>query len=186
MRNLARVMLAVAVMAVVPLSASVGIVAVVDFESHSASATYGITPAGAVGFRDSGIAFHVREFTSSTGATTAGMARIVATAAGHVLELNNVLLSVQTSGLSAPVTEVVIEYVDMGGQENLRVNGTALLSGDLQSFAPAVTPGVELFMTRVSIPGGVRGKLLLRGRIQSFDLGGQELRIDNIVFRSCD
>jgi hypothetical protein len=75
----------------------------------------------------------------------------------------------------------------MGSSSNVRsdepanqpLHGSAMQIGTLDAFAPGVAPGVELFVTRVAIPGGTRGKILIRGSLKTVGLGGQELFIDN-------
>jgi len=163
------------------------ILGVIDFESHPAGAVYGspALPSGSLAFTESGVPFRLRTFTSTAGASSYNAARISSSAAGQSLELNNVMLAADFSAFNGEVNEVVIEYVDLGGQENLRVNGSSLQTGDLGAFVSAVSPGVELFVTRVAIAGGVRGKLLLRGRVDQLEIGGQEFFIDNIRWSAC-
>src|SRR4029079_3374402 len=70
-------------------------------------------------------------------------------------------------------------YLDLGGTENLAVNGSAVFVGDIAAAPPAIG-GVAVSVTAGPVPGGTRGTVVLTGNITSLRIGGQELWIDNI------
>ena len=94
----------------------------------------------------------------------------------HILNTNNVTFLFKNTG--TPITDVTFEYLDMGGTENLSVNGV-LHSGELKA-APATLGGVNVTVNEVPITGGKKGTVKLNGSIQNFSIGGQEFFLDNI------
>lgn len=163
------------------------VLGLVDFESHSPTASYGspvLTP-GSIAFSESGVPFRVNEFNIPGGGSSFNFARISVAPTGQSLELNNVMLMLDFSPVPSSISEVSMEYRDLGGSENLQVNGSAVQIGNLETFSASVAPGVELYLTRTPIPGGVRGKMLIRGTISAIALGGQEFFIDNLRWSSC-
>jgi hypothetical protein len=94
----------------------------------------------------------------------------------HILNTNNVTFLFKNTG--TPITDVTFEYLDLGGTENLSVNGV-LHSGDLTA-APANLGGVNVSVSQVPITGGKKGTVKLNGSIQNFSIGGQEFFLDNI------
>lgn len=101
---------------------------------------------------------------------------------GNVLNTNNVCVDFNFSGKN--VQEVTIEYIDMGGVENLWVNG-AMYVGEL-SAAPATLGGATVTVTPSSIPGGNKGKVKIKtatGYIYTFWIGGQEFYLDNLCYQ---
>lgn len=170
--------------------AHAAILGFIDFESHPAGAVYGhpSIPPGSLAFMEAGVPVRVDNFTLASGGTTYDSARINVSATGQSLELNNVLLSMDFSAFHGTVKEITLEYQDLVGEKNLRVNGGPLHTGNLTSFPSSIAPGVELYYTRIPIPGptiGTRGKLVLHGVIEKLELGGQEFFIDNILWSSC-
>lgn len=80
----------------------------------------------------------------------------------------------------ANVTEVGFEFADLGGFENLSVNGSPVYVGELKD-APD-PPGVTLNVNTVPMPGGEMGTAVLQGEIETLLVGGQEFFIDHICF----
>jgi hypothetical protein len=79
------------------------------------------------------------------------------------------------------VGEVSLQYVDLGGEENLSVNGEPILELDKLSSVPTnIAPGVTAHVTEKPITGGVRGSLVLEGPIEFLQIGGQEFAIDDV------
>lgn len=175
----------VAVCATVAVQAAV--LSVIDFESHAPTASYG-SPAHAPGslvFKDGDVAFVIDEFTLPGGGKSFNAARIVAGNTGQALELNNVVLRADFGSFASMPHEITLEYRDLGGSENLRVNGGSLHSGDLGGFSSGIAPGVDMFVTRTAISGGYKGKILLRGAVETLEIGGEEFVIDNLRVDGC-
>lgn len=162
----------------------------VDFEPPLAAGTHYGTPAGqAPGtliFNSQGIDVRVRDFAFIGGGGAFGEAGIdVAPATfgmGQVMAVNNINLEFDFSGLGAPVTEVTLDYRDLGGFENLAINGqpAPAFAGELNA-APSPMGGVALsFAPPVTVTGGKTGSLKATGPIAQLQVGGQEFWIDNV------
>lgn len=81
------------------------------------------------------------------------------------------------------VTEVEFDWLDLGGDENLAVNGGPLYVGDI-AFAPAaIAPGVTFSTTITGVAGGKKGTARLTGPVTEFTIGGQEFWHDNMCIR---
>jgi len=99
--------------------------------------------------------------------------------AGRAMAMNNVVNKYDIGSAAGTVAQVTFEYVDLGGDENLLVNGGPLQIGDLHTFVnPA--PGVTISVATFPIPGGLRGEVTLTGDVQVLVVGGQEFAIDEI------
>ena len=86
--------------------------------------------------------------------------------------------------LSEQVIEVSFDYIDNGGNNNLSVNGTAVvIASDLYHMSSAIAPGVtlEVDTSGLSYTGGT---VWLNGPIDSFYVGGGEFAMDNICFKT--
>ncbi|MFI0606278.1 MAG: hypothetical protein ACH37Z_00100 [Anaerolineae bacterium] len=162
----------------------------VDFEPPLAVGTRYGTPAGqAPGtliFNSHGIDVRVRDFVFTGSGGTFGEAGIEPAPAtfgmGQVMAVNNINLELDFSGLGAPVTEVALDYLDMGGFENLTVNGqpAAIYAGEL-SAAPSPIGAVALsFAPPVMVVGGKTGRMTATGPIAQLQVGGQEFWIDSL------
>lgn len=115
-----------------------------------------------------------------------GFARIEAAPAsfgtGKVVNTNNVCLEFDFSAKS--VKEASIEFQDMGGTENLWVNGAAY-SGELTA-APATLGGANVSVASSPMPGGKTGKVTVKsttGNIKTLRIGGQEFHLDNLCYQ---
>ncbi|MCP4570977.1 MAG: T9SS type A sorting domain-containing protein [bacterium] len=99
----------------------------------------------------------------------------------RVMHLNNFSNVYEISALAVPVIEVTFEYVDLGGMENLQVNGATLHIGDLHTFPAAVAPGVTMSVVTTPVGiDGLYGQATLTGDVQTLLLGGQEFWVDNV------
>jgi concanavalin A-like lectin/glucanase superfamily protein len=160
--------------------------ACVDFEPPIAVGTqYGAPagqPSGTVVITTNAIAVAVADFEVG-GNTFFDSASVVAAppalGTGQVLQVNNISLDVDFSALPFAVGEVRFDYLDLGGTENLGVNGSSVFAGELAS-APASVGGVAVSVTASPVAGGTRGTVVLTGSVTSLRVGGQELWIDNI------
>jgi hypothetical protein len=103
----------------------------------------------------------------------------VALGTGQALRVNNISLDVDLSALPFAAREVRVDYLDLGGTENLGVNGSSVFVGDLAS-APPTLGGVAVSVNASPVTGGTRGTVVLSGVVSSLRIGGQELWIDNI------
>lgn len=104
---------------------------------------------------------------------------------GNILLINNINMSFDFSQLPFAVTTVQLGFVDMGGTENLFVNGSPY-QGELTS-APASLGGANVHVTATQVPppaSGKHGTLTLRGNVHDFWIGGQEFAIDNVCLNS--
>jgi len=100
--------------------------------------------------------------------------------ANLVMGINNVCNRYEIGTLGLVTAAVKFEYADLGGMENLQVNGATLFIGELNSMPPNVAPGVTMSVTTVGVPGGLRGEVTLLGDVHQLWVGGQEFFIDNI------
>lgn len=95
------------------------------------------------------------------------------------LRFNNIDLSFDFSSWGTLPTTIKLSYVDLGGIENLSVNGSPVFIGDIWA-APAVLGGVNVVVTANPIPGGREGTVTLIGKVKYFRIGGQEFWIDDL------
>ncbi len=154
--------------------------ATVDFETLPGGtkygASYGNLPGDVVLSQD-GILVSVEEFFlgTFTGFVKAEVGGIYADFFPTTsLELNNISLHFDFSGVGFNVTSVDVEYKEFGGTNNVAVNGYTVHEVDPLTDLPAVvSPGITS-----SVNNGI---LTLAGDIDSFQIGGQELVIDNIT-----
>jgi hypothetical protein len=131
----------------------------------------------------SGIAISVHEFTLLNGSTTFNEASIdvapVAFGSNQSLRLNNINVEFDFTGIGALVREVDFEFLDLGGHENLSVNGSPMFVGELSSIGGPLN-GVTTSVVSTPVSGGQAGRVVLTGTIESVRIGGQELWIDNL------
>ncbi len=98
------------------------------------------------------------------------------------LSVNNIDLRFDFSGLGFNVTQVTVDFREFSGINDFRVNdGVNHVVGTFSDLPSEVSPGV--FATVAAHPNitDVEVITLTGASIQSFQLGGQELVIDNIV-----
>jgi hypothetical protein len=156
----------------------------VDFGPPPALLTEYGTPVGqspgAPAFTQSGIPVFVDTFQWGGGGTTFGSARIEAASAGfgtgQVIRVNNINLEFDLAAAPGPV--VTFAFLDLGGIENLTVNGIRHL-GEFTT-APTSLGGVTVSVAVTPVPGGKRGKVTLTGNVQKLGIGGQELWLDDV------
>lgn len=95
------------------------------------------------------------------------------------LRFNNIDIHFDYSAWGALPTLVTFDYVDLGGEENLSVNGSPVFIGDIWA-APPVLGGVNVMVSRNPMPGGFFGTVKLDGVVKYFRVGGQEFWIDDL------
>ncbi len=158
----------------------------VDFEPPLALGTQYGTPAGhapgTVVFTSNGIPVSVHDF-FFVGGSTFNFAEIAVApfpfSPGQSINTNNINLEFDFSGLSFEATALRLSYLDLGGNENLSINGSPLHIGEL-SAAPTPMGGVNVTVSTVAVPGGQRGNVSLSGTVQRLRIGGQEFWLDQV------
>lgn len=159
----------------------------VEFNVPAFGTVYGApvaTPPGAVVFVENAVPVSVHWFLDGGGGWQYNLARIefppVAFGVGQVARSNNINLGFSFGGVGFPVKTVTLEWLDLGGVENLSVNGSAIFVGELDT-PPAVLGGAAVTSAWVAVPGGQRGRLRISGaQIGRLMVGGQELWIDRV------
>jgi hypothetical protein len=163
--------------------------ACVDFEPPLAvGAQYGAAAGnvpGDVVFTTNGIPVTVWDFVWVGGGGTFGSATVEPATAtfgqGQVVNTNNVNLEFDFTGLGFTPREVTAEFLDMGGFENLAVNGPPVYAGELTA-APAPA-GFTINVATAPAPGGKTGTLTIGGPVKTLRIGGQEFWLDNVCAR---
>jgi hypothetical protein len=163
----------------------------VTFDALAAGTTFspatGVLP-GDVLFVENGITVTAHRFFFPGGGWGFGAA-IIANSLGapvnfdrqHICTENNINLRFDLSGLGLVVTRVTFHWLDMGGFENLRVDGAPLYIGELDAAPAAIAAGITYAVeAEVPVPGGKKGRSSLVGPVSSFAVGGQEFAIDSI------
>lgn len=154
--------------------------ATVDFEAVAVGtkygASYGHAPGDVVLGQD-GIAMSVEEFflgtfTGFIKAEVGGpYAQSFPTTA---LDLDNISVRFDFAGVGFEVTMVTVEYMEFGGGNNFAVNDYTIHEiSPMTNLPTAVAPGVT-----ATVDAGV---ITLVGDIDDFQIGGQELAIDNVI-----
>jgi hypothetical protein len=165
-------------------------VACVDFEPPLAAGTrYGAPVGNAPGDRvlvQNRIAMQVESFAFIAGGGTFDVASVDArplpNGSSQSLRSNNIALRFDFTKLPFSASRASFEFLDLGGFENLGVNGSAIVAGEL-SGAPPSLGGASVSVTTAPAPGGRTGTVQLAGGIQSLVVGGQELWIDQVCAR---
>lgn len=137
-------------------------------------------------FTGNGLTMTLQRFTQPGGSASFGGARVAPARFGHgagnVLRVNTTALLFESAG---PVAYAQFDYLDLGGIENFAVNGSTVRVDELRN-APAQVGGVQVSVSEspvVNAAGtmiGRHGRVVLRGKVGSFVVGGQELEIDNV------
>ena len=158
----------------------------VDFESLTLGATYGdgINAIGEVIFTENEIPVAVEYFEWNSGGTF-GTAEVQNAfsgfGTGQVMWTNNINLKFDFTQLDFPVHMVTFTYADLGGHENISVNGNPIYVGELDE-APNQN-GVTINVGLGNMPGGKMGYVTIAaisGTIESVLVGGQEFAIDDV------
>jgi hypothetical protein len=144
---------------------------------------------GATVFTTNGIRGSIHPFLLATGASLFEAARIeqppVFFGSGQAIRTNNITLEFDFGSLPFTPSEVMVAYLDLGGSENLAVNGTPspIFVGQLPA-APNPIGGAAITVTAAPVTGGTTGTLILRGPVKTLRIGGQEFWIDQVCARS--
>jgi hypothetical protein len=125
----------------------------------------------------------VEDFDWGTG-TTFNICRIDPAFGGfgfsHVGNTNNINLKFDFTSLGFTANRVEFEFADLGGTENISVNGQPVTVGELTAAPAAIAPGVSFHTMTIPITGGKEGMGILIGSVQTLVIGGQEFWLDNI------
>jgi hypothetical protein len=158
----------------------------VDFEVPLVVGTQYGTPAGQragdVIFTSDGIVVSVHDFMFTGGGGTFNVAQVdlaPALNASQTMRTNNITLGFDFGAVGFLPTRVQFEFLDLGGSEDLSVNGSTIFAGDI-SAAPATLGGATVTVSTTPAPGGKKGTVTLSGAIDRFMVGGQEFWIDNV------
>ena len=161
----------------------------VDFEPPLVLGTqYGSPvgqPPGAVITTNNNIPVSVHDFVFTSGGGTFNLAKIdkapVPFGNGQSIRTNNINLEFVLSGLGFQTSQVQFDFLDLGGFENISVNGNPvpIFAGEL-SKAPSSIGGVGVTVSTIPVAGGKKGTVTLKGIVDRLRIGGQEFWIDNV------
>ena len=109
--------------------------------------------------------------------------------AGKIMHLNNVSLIFDLSQYNT--NRVSFIFMDLGGDENLQVNGDTLyIVSSLRQIPSTAAPGVTCIIDSIGADtcdfGGLIGRVNLNGTINELLIAGQELWIDSLCIDVVD
>lgn len=157
----------------------------VHFESQIMGTPYGagINSIGDIIFVENGIPVSVEYFNWSGGGGMFGFCEIMDAAPftgfGNIMWTNNINLGFNLSGLGFYPQYIHFQFADLGGEENLIINGD-IRTGELTALDGMVVGGVLVEVNITSTSGGIKGEVELHGPVDFFQVGGQEFCIDNV------
>jgi hypothetical protein len=159
----------------------------VDFEPPLAAGTqYGQPvgqPNGTVIFTTNGIPVSIHDFVFAGGGGTFNLARIEVApqpfGSGQSIRTNNINLEFDFNGIGFTPSQVQFEFLDLGGSENISVNGSPVFAGEL-SAAPNPIGTVNIAVASTPVTGGKKGTVVLTGAVKTLRVGGQEFWIDQV------
>ena len=165
----------------------------VDFESRPTGETWGLPvghPVGTFMFNEGGVDLYTHQFFPGGGGPLYNEGRVVPVIGAPILfgtganifRFNNMDVLFDFGGI-APIDHVTFDWLSLGGDENLMVNGHLMYIGDLELAPAPIAPGVTFSTTVIPVPGGVKGTATLRGAIDKLVTGGQEFWIDDLCAR---
>ena len=166
----------------------------VDFEGTPTGTTYGTASGdspGDVVLTQAGISMSAENFvltaSSFTAFNEATIGAFDTIFPANALTLNNISVTFDFSNLWFDVGQVSFDYADLGGEENIAVNGETLYEVAALSTVPtAIATNVTAHITEQAIAGGVQGTVTLMGPVVTLTIGGQEFAIDNVVAEEGD
>jgi hypothetical protein len=98
------------------------------------------------------------------------------------MRTNNINLEFDFGNIGFVPREVSFEFLDLGGFENISVNGSSIFVGDL-SAVPSPMGGINISVSTTPVTGGKKGIVILTGAVQKIRVGGLEFWIDNLCAR---
>jgi hypothetical protein len=164
----------------------VGASTCIDFEAPLAVGTEYGAPAGHasgdVVFTEAGIPVAVFDFSWTATTGTFNVAHVEAAPAGfgsgQVMRINNINLEFDFTTLGFTPSRVDLQFQDLGGNENLSVNGDPIppFPGELTA-APSSLGGVGVAS---SVSGTGVGTATFTGPVERLLIGGQEFWLDHV------
>jgi len=143
------------------------------------------TPPGAVIWVESAINVSVNPFRTTGGPFIYNWMRIenapavFTLGAGKTGHTNNINAGFDFTGLGFPVKRVEFVWLNLGGYENLSINGSPHFVGQLSAPPPAIA-GVAVATAWAPVAGGKQGRTTLTGAITKIQVGGQEEWLDTV------
>jgi len=98
----------------------------------------------------------------------------------QVMFLNSISLEFNFTRLGDNRNRVHLGFGDLGGIENLQVNGHNLYIGELSNAPGNPAPGVSWYISRNWKGPMLTASVILFGNVNTLRIGGQELILDNI------
>ena len=135
-------------------------------------------------FTENNIAVDVEQYQWPNGTwATNGRAEVkgtnLAQGTGNEINTNNVNLKFN---FNYPGRKIVLKFAELGGNNNINVNGTFQNVGDLINLDGTNIAGNQVTVTATQQGNNWVGSLIVDGSITSFSIGGQELWMDNVCF----
>jgi len=133
----------------------------------------------------SGTDIVVEQFQWSNGTwTSTGTAKVdtrnYAQGSGKDLNANNVNLNFQ---LDYPIDKITFKFGELGGNNNIRVNGDFQNLPNLVNLNGTMIGGVPVTINANQQGNNWYGEMILEGNINDFSIGGQELWLDDFCPR---
>ena len=100
----------------------------------------------------------------------------------QTIRTNNINMGFDFSNIGFTPSEVQFEFLDLGGFENISVNGSLAFSGELSTVLSPIG-GVDIKIFTTPVTGGKKGVAILSGSVKNLIVGGQEFWIDRVCAR---
>jgi hypothetical protein len=157
----------------------------VDFDPPQFLAGMQFRPGGPV-VSANNVRMTVQPLRLLNGTSVANVARVeqprVFFGTGQALRTDNITVEFDFTSLPAAPSRISLAYLDLGGVENVAINGSAVYAGQLPT-APKPLGGAAARVTSSPVTGGVTGTVTFRGPIRTLRIGGQEFWIDQVCAR---
>jgi hypothetical protein len=157
----------------------------VDFDPPQFLAGMQYRPGGPV-VNANNIRMTVQPLRLPNGTSVAEVARVeqprVFFGTGQALRTDNITVEFDFSALPTAPSRVSLAYLDLGGVENVAVNGSTVFAGQLPA-TPNPIGGAAVRVTSSAVTGGTTGTVSFRGPIRTLRVGGQEFWIDQVCAR---
>ena len=133
----------------------------------------------------SGTDIVVEQFQWASGSwTSSGSAEVdtrnYAHGSGNDLNARNVNLHFQ---FDYPIDKIMFKFGELGGNNNIKVNGDFKNVQDLVNLNGTTIGGVQATVDAYQEGNNWYGKMTLDGGINDFSIGGQELWLDDVCYR---
>jgi hypothetical protein len=141
-------------------------------------------------FTEDDIDVYVGDFLNTSGAVSnspSAFVEVEDAMTGDIFPTNeldffgNIAIRFDLTNLGFEFDRVMLDWADFGGSQTLSINGVGVGVNNMLDL-PATLGGASITVTETgSAPGGVTGRLVLVGMIDSFTIGGQEFAIDEVL-----